>query len=102
MFGDAHSIAAISLSPDPRKTLKMLSRNDGVELPAMLHCAASPNPVAENNKPHMYFVDWFRTKSVINVVFGHIWMDVTDCTGLDKQHNVQMPPWNESVALNLF
>ena len=75
----------------------MSSGDDGIELPAMLHSTDSPNPKVQKKKPRMYFVDWLRTQSVINVVLGHIWMDVTDCTGLDKQHNVQMPPWNESV-----
>ena len=38
-----------------------------------------------NNLPkrkRLWYIDWLRNQSIINVVLGHIWWDVMDQTGL--------------------
>ena len=60
--------------------MKMPSGNNGIELPAMRHSTESPNPKSQRKNPEYILLIGFGHK-VINVVLGHIWMDVTDWTG---------------------
>ena len=47
-------------------------------------------------RKRLYWIDWCRTQSVLNVVLGHIWTDVLLQTGVDRDNPDRMkPPWDE-------
>ena len=55
-----------------------------------------------NNLPkrkRLWYIDWLRNQSIINVVLGHIWWDVMDQTGLSAQLDQRLKPWNEASRM---
>jgi hypothetical protein len=72
------------------------NRVETINDPRVLDTSDTTKP---KRKPRLYYIDWLRTQSVINVVLGHIWWDIIDPLGLSKEDNMQLKPWDESTRM---
>ena len=69
-----------------------------VDNPQLENKSVTKDTTLDNNgkRKRLYWIDWCRTQSVLNVVLGHIWTDVLLQTGFDRDYPDRMkPPWDE-------